>query len=263
MMAVPPEAVPAQAQPPPRGGVLSAVGLAAGFAFGALLGMPIGIVVFSISLLRRARAVHAEGVLLRAELVASDPLADRLAGPALVRLSGAFKPEGSRDSDVLGFAIRLQRTASADPRDGDQDLLFASFESFLTAARDRAATDVGDYLANRYSTVAPWWIAGHGPVVLRLLPPPPPAPVQIAARGGTRLARLETDLASGPRFTLTIDGGRVIGELHLRERLSITDRAFRASMFRCGRGVRPVGIRNGIRATVYPFSQTARRLRGG
>jgi hypothetical protein len=34
-------------------------------------------------------------------------------------------------------------------------------------------------------------------------------------------------------------------------------------MFRQGRAIRPVGFRNGVRATVYPISQLARRLRGG
>jgi hypothetical protein len=55
----------------------------------------------------------------------------------------------------------------------------------------------------------------------------------------------------------------VIAELRLVERMPIDDRLLRASMFRQGRGVRPLGLRNGIRATVYPISQTARRLRGG
>jgi len=46
---------------------------------------------FPISLYRGARVVHAEGVVCRAENVARDPVGQRLAGPALVRLSGAFE----------------------------------------------------------------------------------------------------------------------------------------------------------------------------
>ncbi|HET7504015.1 MAG TPA: hypothetical protein VFK02_23505 [Kofleriaceae bacterium] len=243
--------------------VLEAIGLMLLFGVGAVLGVGVGLVIFPVSLYRGARAVHAEGVMCRAELVATDPVGEPLAGPALVRLSGAFEGQTAPRSDVLGLDIRLQRAASQDARHGDQDLLLGSFESFHTAGEDRANTNVGDYLRNGYSTVTPWWVAGHGAVKLRLVPPP----AQPADRGADRLARLDADLAAGrARFSLAVDTGdaRVpIAELRLVERLAIDDRRLRASMFRQGRGVRPLGLRNGIRATVYPMSQTARRLRGG
>ena len=247
--------------------VLHAIGLGLLFAVGAVIGIAIGLVVVPVSAWRRARAVHADGVVCRAELIARDRSADRLAGPALVRLSGAFEPQTTAGSDVLGLDIRMQRAASDDAAVGDQDLLLGSFESFLTAARDRARTDPGDYLANGYSTVTPWWLAGHGPVILRLVPPPP-AP---ADRGGDRLARLDADLAAArARFTLAVSTAAgpsatdvPIAELRLVARLAIDDRALRASMWRHQRGVVPLGLRNGIRATVYPMSQLARRLRGG
>jgi hypothetical protein len=242
--------------------VLAAIGLGILFAIGSVIGLVIGLVIFPISLLRGRRAVHAEGVVCRAEIVARDPVGQALAGPALVRLSGAFESQ-TAPSDVLGLDIRMQRTPSTDARDGDQDLLLGSFESFRTARRDRARTNTGDYVANRYSTVTPWWVHDQGPVKLRLVPPP----LQPAERGADRLSRLDADLAADrARFTLAVDGGaheRVIAELRLLERMPIDDRLLRASMFRQGRGVRPLGLRNGIRATVYPISQTARRLRGG
>jgi len=239
--------------------VLAAIGWALLFAIGAAIGLALSLVIVPVSLCRRARAVHAEGVVCRAELTTRDPALAALAGPALVRLSGAFEAEGSTGSDVLGLELRLQRAASDDPRSGDQDLMFASFESFATAARDRARTDVGDYLANRYSMVTPWWLPGRGGVVLKLAPPP----AQPAARGADRLARLDADLAADrARLPLTL-AGEPVGELRLVARLAIDDRTLRASMFRHGRGVRPLGLRNGIRATVYPLSQLARRLRGG
>jgi hypothetical protein len=242
--------------------VLAAIGLGILFAIGSVVGLLIGVVIFPISLLRGARAVHADGVVCRAEIIARDPAAARLAGPALVRLSGAFESQTGA-SDVLGLDIRMQRTASSDARDGDQDLLLGSFESFRTAKRDRANTNAGDFVANRYSTVTPWWLSAEGAVLLRLRPPP----LQPADRALDRLSRLDVDLAADrARFELAVDAGssaRVIGELRLVERLAVDDRKLRASMFRQGRGVRPLGLRNGIRATVYPISQTARRLRGG
>lgn len=233
------------------------------FVLGMAVGIVVGAVVFAVSLWRAARAVHAEGVVCRAELVAHDPAAAQLAGPALVRLSGALEGQTTTGSDVLGLDIRMQRPARDDAAHGDQDLLLGTFESFLTASRDRARTNAGDYLGNAYSTVTPWLLTRHGPVVLRLVAPPPAA----AERGSNRLARLDADLAAGrARFALTIGTGDrsvALGELRLIERLAIDDRALRTSMFRQGRGVRPLGLRNGIRATAYPMSQLARRLRGG
>lgn len=243
--------------------VLRAVGLAVLFAVGAVLGLALGLVIAPISLLRRARAVHAEGIVCRGQITARGPSGQRLAGPALVRLSGAFEPQVTARTDVLGLAIRMQRSATDDARDGDQDLLLGSFESFHTASRDRARTDAGDYLANGYSTVTPWWVPGHGPRILRLVPPPP----RPAARAADRRARLDADIAAGAAsFELAVDaaGGRqVIAVLALVERLAIDDRGLRASMFRQGRRLRPLGLRNGLRAAVYPISQIARRMRGG
>jgi hypothetical protein len=53
-----------------------------------------------------------------------------------------------------------------------------------------------------------------------------------------------------------------VAELRLTERLPLDAHTLRASMFRQGRALRPLGLRNGIRATVYPLSQLARGLRG-
>ena len=243
--------------------VLFAIGLTILFVIGGLLGLVIGAAIFPVSLWRRARAVHTEGVVCRAELVPLHPDAARLAGPAVVRLSGALERQTTTGTDILGLDIRMQSEPRDDAGIGDQDLLLGTFESFLTAARDRARTDAGDYLANRYSTVTPWWLTGRGPVILRLLPAVPAAP----DRGADRLARLDADLAAGRAgFTLAVGTGSdqvALADLRLTERLAIDDRRLRASMFRQGRGVRPLGLRNGIRATVYPLSQLARRLRGG
>ena len=240
--------------------VIAAVGLCVLFVVGAVLGVAIGFVVFWVSLYRAARAVHAEGVVCRAEVTARDAaIGPKLAGPALVRLSGAFEGQRTTGSDVLGLDLRFQREATSDASVGDQDLLLGTFESFHTASRDRAATDAGDYLANRYSSVTPWWVPGDGPQVLRIAAPP----ARPRDRGADRLARLDADLAADQaRLVLAVDGSEV-AEIRLVERLAIDGRALRASMFRQGRALRPLGLRNGIRATVYPLSQLARRLRVG
>jgi hypothetical protein len=242
-------------------GALAAVGLGVLFLVGALFGLVIGVAVFFVSLYRGARAVHAEGVVCRAELIARDGIGQQLAGPALVRLSGAFEGQATSGTDVLGLDIRMQRAPNRNASVGDQDLLLGTFESFATAKRDRAATNVADYLANKYSTVTPWWVTGTGPAILRLRPAQ-----QSAAVGADRVARLDADIAADrARMVLSVHGSGAaidVAELRLVERLPGDAHVLRASMFRQGRALRPLGLRNGIRATVYPLSQLARSLRG-
>lgn len=208
-----------------------------------------------ISFIRGKRAVHAEGIVCDAELVALPPY-QRLSGPAVVRLSGAISGQRAR-SDILGFALRLQRRASRDPREGDQDLLFGTFESFFTLRSGVEHTHADDYLTNHYSSVSPWWIAEHGPVVLRL----EPQDHEEVISDGDRLARLDAAIAEDrARFALVIAPGRPLAEIVLHARRGEAP-DLRMSMFRNGRGIRPLGFRNGIRAIVYPINQSARRLR--
>src|SRR5690606_10241812 len=138
---------------------------------------------------------------------------------------------------------------SPDAHTGDQDLLLGTFESFATAARDRERTNAGDYLANGYSTVTPWWVPGTGAAILRLAPAEPSS----AGRAANRIARLDSDLAADrARMVLSVHAGGTatdVAELRLVERLPTDARALHASMFRQGRALRPLGLRNGIRAT--------------
>lgn len=241
---------------------LRRLGLGALFLVGAALGVLIGLVLFWVSLARKARAVHAEGVVCRAEIIALDEeLGAPFVGPALVRLSGAFENQDTKGTDVLGAAIHLLRPDRAfDDRQAPvQDLVFGTFRSFRSAAEDRKDTDVGDYLANHYQSVTPWWVPGQGPVHLALAPPTSAVPRD---RAPDRPGRLQMDIESRrARFELTL-GLKPVAAIRLVERLPADLPRLRVSMFRCGRGIRPVGLRNGIRATVYPISQLGRRIRG-
>jgi hypothetical protein len=237
------------------------VGLILTFAIGMIIGAILGFFIFWISLIRGARAVHAEGVLVRAELTSLDAVVGpTLTGPAIVRLSGAFGGEKGVH-DILGLELRLQKRA-ADPSEGDQDLVFGTFNSFRTAAVDKAHTDAGDYLANTFSSVTPWWTTALDRAVTFHLTPPAPG---ARGRGIDRVGRLEADLAAKTaRFKILADEQEV-AELNLLSRLDDSNDAasLRVSMFRCGRKIRPLGARNGIRAIVYPISELARRIRGG
>ncbi len=239
---------------------VASLGRAVLYLIGALLGLVIGLLFFLISLFRGARALHADGVICRAELIAKDAVVGpQLAGPALVRLSGALHKDGTPDQDILGLEIRMQREASRDVREGDQDLLLASFESFGEIGKAKASTNVRDYLANNFSTVTRWLVPGIGPAVLRCRPAGPRT--QSAT---SRNAQLDEDIAADrARMVLSVDGTGDVAELRIIERLPDDLRTLRTSMSRHGRGVRAVGLRNGIRVTVYPLSQLARALRRG
>jgi len=232
------------------------------FALGALVAAVFaGLPIFLISLLRGARAFHPSGTVCRAELTALDgDVGKRLDGAAMVRLSGASSDENSTSPNILGMAIKLGT---------DQDLPVATFESFIKTAEGRKHTDVADYLRNEFASVSPWRVRGLGVIWFRAIPDPA---AKAAVKTGTRVERLDTDIAAGrARFTLEArsapgpDGAvrTRLAELRLVERLPQDDRAFRISMFRTGRGLVPTGFRNGVRAVVYPISQLARRLRGG
>ena len=237
------------------------VALIVTFAIGMVIGGILGFFIFWISLVRGARAVHAEGILVRAELTSLDAVVGpTLAGPAIVRLSGAFGGEKGVH-DILGLELRLQKPGS-ELFDGDQDLVFGTFNSFRTASVDKAHTDAGDYLANAFSSVTPWWTTVLDKAVTFHLTPPPPG---ARGRGIDRVGRLEADLAAKTARFQLLAGDQPVAELSLLSRVDDTSDAasLRVSMFRCGRKIRPLGARNGIRAIVYPISQLARRIRGG
>jgi hypothetical protein len=232
--------------------VLAGIALWVLFVVGMVIGLVLGVlVVFWVSLIRGKRAVHFEGVVCRGELrMPNGPVGTLVEGPVLARLSGAMASQTS-SSDILGIAVCMQKADRTD-----QMIVFGTFEGFLSALRDKANTNAGDYIRNKYSSVTPWWTPGKGPATWRL-----GLPQIAAAEGSDRLARLDADLAADrARFKISVDGDEV-AELRLVERLPDAPE-IRISMFRTGRGIRPVGLRNGIRATVYPIGQLGRRIRG-
>jgi hypothetical protein len=281
--------------------MLSAVGLWMRFGLGTVVGAALAVPVFFTSLLRGGRAVHKQGVLVRGELIARDSgVGARIAGPCWVRLSGAIADQDA-GHDVLGVVIRMRSEAQAkaaaeDPTVGDQDVLLGTFESFVTAGKAAKTTHAGDYLDNAYSSVTPWWVAGMGPMIVRLAPdsstvdghereagaarqgsvsgrrsdPEIASGQDAAADGANRLERLDAAIAADRarwRVKLqpsgqSIDSSTEIAELRLLERTRLEGHQLRASMVRTGRGIVPVGFRNGIRAVLYPASQLGRAVRG-
>ena len=171
---------------------------------------------------RHARSLHADGICLRAEVVPVTTealfadVAERLAGPALVRLSTATWRGGKEWPDILGAAVRLRHspriTEEATP--GDQDLLFSTLRHAWTLAPAFFTTHVHDWLENDYYGLAPFDVRRLGRAKLRLTSPRP-AP----ARQGSRVDRLKQALQEGgARFTFEIALAGAGTSLHLDAR---------------------------------------------
>ena len=240
---------------------MRSIGLSLLFAIGALFALVFAAIpIFFRSLFRSARSFHPRGTVCRAELTAlDDVVGPRLAGSARVRLSSATADENSPTPSILGMAIKIG---------SDQDLAVATFESFIKAGEGTKNTNVADYLGNQYASVAPWRVRGLGVIWFRAIPDPAAS----VAKAGTRVERLDADIAAGrAKFILEAreaagPGGALrsrLVELRLIERLAADDPNFQISMYRTGRGIVPTGFRNGVRSIVYPVSQFARGLRGG
>ena len=178
---------------------------------------------------RRARAFHARGTVCRGELTAlDDVVGPRLAGSgarAAVERLGTTRTRRSRASS--GSAIKLG---------SDQDLPLASFESFIKASEATRTTDVADYLGNQFSSVTPWHVRGLGIMWLRAIP----VPAANAPKTGTRVERLDADIAAGrAKFVLEArEAPGPDGAVRARssscasiERLAADDPNFQISMF--------------------------------
>lgn len=233
---------------------------------GRIVGVLVAPLVFLVALVKGARAFHPDGGVFRAEVRATAvdaslvPVAGRLAGPALARLSAAMVRGEVEKPDVLGLGLRFGAA-------GAQDLLLATFDGFgprqLRAAL--ATTDVHDFLHNDYRAVSPFRLDGAGLFVLH-------ARGEASGSGATRAERLAQAITSGRAVlhvearALASDGdhaARPLVDVALVGRASVPPASLRLSPFHDGLGLRPVGFLAGIRWVAYPVSQLARRLRHG
>ncbi|UJR85723.1 hypothetical protein [Sandaracinus amylolyticus] len=243
-----------------------------GDVLGRAGGLVLAPLTATISAVRRARMFHPRGIALRADvrprarLEPWDTIAERLRGPALVRLSSAWWKHGEL-KDVLGVAIRFTRgdRMSARPGPGDQDLLFATIRRPWTMPIAPLTTRAHDFFANDYFAVSPFEVHEAGAVEWRLVPDGP------IEDGHTREEKLAIAIARGhARFVLEgrpyrrlIDVGRhrdwhPVADVVLLERVVIDDDALRFDPYRAGRGIRPAGFVHSLRRAAYAASQWAR-----
>jgi hypothetical protein len=238
---------------------------------GRVVGTLWGPAVRAGAALRHARLLHPDGVTYRAEVKECStresfrPVAARLAGPALVRLSSALWRKQREWPDVLGLAVRLrsEEPLTEEPSPGDQDLLFATVRSPWTLGLAPLTTDTHDWLENDYYAVSPFQVNGLGRAKLRITSSRADAP------GNTRVERLEAALHAGQaRFTLEVlpRRGEAAGrwhplvELRLVEQVTLDPATLRFWPYRNGRGIQPVGFVHALRIPTYRQSQEARTL---
>ena len=234
---------------------------------GRLSGWVVAPLFAVVSFARRARTFHPRGSTLHAT-VSRHPrapaelheLADRLAGRALVRFSGALWKHAERVPDVLGCAIRFRRDFRDDaaPASDDQDLLFATIRRPWSMTFAPLATHVRDYLQNDYFGVSPFDIGARRPVYFRLHPEAGAAPPE-----GTRAAKLANEVARHASLELACSPKpygpwQPIARLSLERPASIDGDQLHFSPFRTGRSVRPRGFIHAMRGRVYDASQAAR-----
>jgi hypothetical protein len=244
---------------------LELMGWAAGVASSPATGL--------LSALRRSRMFHPSGLLCRADVeplpalsAGAAEVAERLAGPALVRWSSALWKRGEW-IDVLGCGIRFsQAPLRVEPQAADQDLLLATIQRPWSMALSPFTTQQHDFLANAYFCVSPFHVAPLGRIEWRLSPEPGPRV------GATRRERLANALAAGascwlewapyagplrrPAATFS-----PLVRLRLVEWLDLDQQALRFDPFRAGRGLVPVGFVHALRRATYSTSQALRPSR--
>ena len=238
---------------------LDKVAEAAGRFGGVLLSPAVAIA----TRLRGVRLLHAEGQTYTADAFADAgelrlrPLAERLSGAALVRLSAALW-RGREWPDILGLSLRFFGRPKVRPdATGIQDLLLATAPSVAGLPLGFVTTDPHDFLANRYNGLAPFDLDGAGHVSLRA------GWHQPAPAGNSRFERLmaavvteraemllELRAEAAPRWTSLL-------RIRLRVPTLFDDRTTRFSPFNDTAGLRPTGFVHALRRAPYSAGQEA------
>ncbi len=238
-----------------------------GEAIGRVIGVVLAPMAAAAARARKGRALHPKGIVCAADVVAAAedpvlvPLAQRLAGGAIVRMSGALWRKADLP-EMLGCAVRLRgpRTLIPEVDPEDQDLFFATARRAIAIPLATLTTDHDDYLHNVYYTIG-WLDAPDiGQVELRLVPLPTAVRKQekrgqrlrSAMEAGQARLRLEARRDSG-------DGAwQALCEMRLRGRLKIDARELTYSPFQNGQELRPRGFLHALRGPAYAAAQAPR-----
>ncbi|WP_437968278.1 hypothetical protein WMF04_02805 [Sorangium sp. So ce260] len=248
-------------------------------AIGRAIGGVLSPIVWQGSLVRGARLFHPDGVVYCAGVKALaaegevGALAQRLAGPALVRLSGGIwrwrDGKGEGRPDVLGIAVRFRTSEEVTPvaSAGDQDLIFLSARRLSLLPIAMFTTKRRDFLDNDYYAQLPFKVEGFGRATFRLVP------LRASTTKGNRLERLERAAAAGlALLRLEVRRGArarwmAVADIELYEPVDVDQNALRFNPFQSGKGIVPSGLLQATRLATYTASYLGRmlgaRARGG
>jgi hypothetical protein len=217
---------------------------------------------------RGARLFHPSGTLVRgtATAIASEPalvnVAERLAGPVLIRFSGGWWKDREWP-DLLGAAVRFTDTPGTPAAAvGDQDLLMITTRSLWRLPLAPLTTHHHDYLDNVYHGAAGFIVDGVGAAEVRMVPRARP---EHDAATGDRGQRLLAEAASAA-VVLQVDVRPRHGawlplvEIRLVGAARLDQDRLRFSAFRAGRGIQPTGFVQRLRKRTYAWSQAARSV---
>lgn len=211
--------------------------------------------------MRRGRTLHPRGELFRGRASPDPavpgkdrPLAERLSGDVLVRLSDALSKHGARWPDVLGCAIRFG---------ADQDVLLATIKRPWTMPFAIFTTEVHDFLANDYFAITRFETPFHESAWFRVHP-------ANAARDGRmsnaeeRHRALAATVARGDGVLLFSIGDSARGPWRPLLRIVLEEQVpdppgLAFDPFRAGRGVVPRGFVHAMRRGAYDVAQLTRR----
>ncbi|XXX77774.1 hypothetical protein WMF30_03230 [Sorangium sp. So ce134] len=237
-----------------------------------MIGGALSPIVWQGSLIRGARLFHPDGVVYCAGVKALaaegevGALAQRLGGPALVRLSGGIwrwrSDKVERRPDILGIAVRFRTSEEVTPvaSAGDQDLIFLSARRLWLLPIAIFTTRTRDFLDNRYYAQLPFDVEGLGRAEFRLIPLRP------STVKGSRLERLERSAAAGLAL-LRLEVRRAararwmaVADIELYEPVDIDQNILRFNPFQTGKGIVPSGLLQATRLTTYAASYLGRLM---
>jgi len=243
---------------------------------GRIAGLALSPFTGLISAARHSRMFHPSGILCAAVAEplagagAAREVAERLAGPVLVRWSSAWWKVGER-VDVLGCALRFSEAPlTAEPKPSDQDLLLATIQRPWTMPFAPFTTNEHDFFGNTYYGVSPFEVPPLGQIEWRLVPEGAPS-----LRRGSRQERIAYRMDGGSAG-LFLEWAPYAGPLSRPvdarfERLlcirltgftELDQRRLRFDPFRSARGIEPVGFVHNLRRAAYWTSQRARPANG-
>lgn len=194
-------------------------------------------------------------------------LGARFRGSVLIRFSGAWWKE-RQWLDVLGCALRFTHatTPSAEPLEGDQDLLLATVRVPGTTLLAPLTTHVDDYLRNAYFGVSPFTAPGVPKLKLRLrVATPIPEGAETRAESlalAIAVATKPVRLLLEARRALPLASYVPIAEIELQERVDVDQAALSFDPYRTGRGLVPAGFVHAMRIPIYAASRGARHAFG-